>query len=203
MPSPTVPTARHALTTVARDDARLRAVVGPTVPLDRALAGVAELARHMPDVAVEVARTRDAERHVAEGSADVALLRAPVHDHSLSWTVTTREPRVALVPAGHPLAGARRALVTDLRGTEILEPADDVLGLGRPLAEVEALLALVAAGRAVAVVPRGLAAAVAPVVTGVPLPTTMPSTIVVAHRRAPGTAVAAYVDAVLDASGGT
>jgi DNA-binding transcriptional LysR family regulator len=202
MRSPTVLTAPPAAPTIALDRTRLRAAVGPTVPLDRALAGVATLARRMPDVAVDVERTREAERRLTDGYADVALLRAPVHDRSLSWAVTAREPRMALVAADHPLARAGHARVMDLRGAEILEPADDALGLGRPLSEVEELLALVAAGRAVAVVPRGLATAAPPVVTGVPLPTAMPSTIVVAHRRAPEPATAAYVDAVLEAAAG-
>jgi hypothetical protein len=34
---------------------------------------------------------------VAAGCADVALLRVPVHDRSLSWVVAARKPRVALV----------------------------------------------------------------------------------------------------------
>jgi DNA-binding transcriptional LysR family regulator len=183
----------------AAGPAQVRVAVGPTVPLSGALAAVAALSRCMPDVAVDVRRTSEPERRVTTGSADAALLRAPLHDRSLSWAVAFREPRVALVPASHRLACAPRAKVADLWGAEILEPWDDALGVGRPVATVEELLTHVACGRGFAVVPRELAARVPSALAAVPLPTALPSTVVVAYRAAfAGAATSAYVDAVVE-----
>jgi DNA-binding transcriptional LysR family regulator len=176
----------------------LRIAVGPTVPLARALAGVVALAGRVPDAGIEVEVTTEAERRLAAGHADAALLRAPVHDPGLSWAVAAREPRVALVVASHPLARATRARMADLAGTEILESDDDALGLGRPVASVDELLTRVAAGRGVAVVPSGLAASLPAAIVAVPLLNAMPSTIVVAHRVAAAPLASAYVDAVVE-----
>jgi DNA-binding transcriptional LysR family regulator len=183
--------------------ATLRVVVGPTIPLDRALAPVAVLSRAAPEVGVAVERSADAEWRVAAARADVALVRGPVHAPTLVWAVASREPRVALVVAAHPLAQAGHAKVSDLAGIEILEPSDDALGLGQRIGAVEELLTRVAAGRAIAVVPRDLSTGVPEPLVAVPLPNAIPSTIVVAQRTEPGAgaAAAAYVDAVLHRNG--
>jgi DNA-binding transcriptional LysR family regulator len=177
---------------------RVRVAIGATVPLDRALAAVGALARRAPDVSVDVIRAEAPERLVAQGRVDVAFVRGPLRDRSLSHAVVETEARVALVPAVHRLARAEQATVAELLDDELLEPRDGAIGAGRPTDSIEELLARVAAGRAVAVVPRGLVGDLAPEIAVVRLRDALPSPIVIAHRgEAAGPATATYIAAVL------
>jgi DNA-binding transcriptional LysR family regulator len=51
---------------------------------------------------------------VREGAADVAILRAPFDQRGLDAELLLTEPRVAVLPAGHPLAGQPELRRTDL-----------------------------------------------------------------------------------------
>jgi DNA-binding transcriptional LysR family regulator len=54
-----------------------------------------------------------------DGRADVALLRSPFDDQGLDSQTLVVEPRLAVLPAGHRLAGRRRLRLTDLKGEPI------------------------------------------------------------------------------------
>jgi DNA-binding transcriptional LysR family regulator len=180
---------------------RVRVAVGATVALDRALAAVSTLARRAPAVRVEIIRAAGAERLMAEGRIDVAFLRGPLPHSSLSHAVVDTEARVALVPAVHRLARAERATIAELLGDELLEPHEGAIGAGVPTDSMEELLARVAAGRAVALVPEGLVGDLAPAIAVVALGDAPPSAIVMAHRREPSGPAGAYVAAVLETRG--
>lgn len=53
---------------------------------------------------------------VRSGAADVAILRAPFDQRGLDTEVLLAEPRVAVLPAGHRLAGRRELRRADLAG---------------------------------------------------------------------------------------
>jgi DNA-binding transcriptional LysR family regulator len=53
---------------------------------------------------------------VRSGAADVAVLRAPFDQRGLDTEVLLAEPRVAVLPAGHRLAGRRELRRADLAG---------------------------------------------------------------------------------------
>jgi DNA-binding transcriptional LysR family regulator len=50
-----------------------------------------------------------------DGTLDLALLRPPVHERELRVEVLRREPLVAVLPAGHPLAAAEAIPLAELR----------------------------------------------------------------------------------------
>lgn len=56
----------------------------------------------------------DQVRALQDGDVDVAILRPPVDTPDVEVEVLFEEPRVAMVPDGHPLASARTAWVADL-----------------------------------------------------------------------------------------
>ena len=70
-----------------------------------------ELGRAHPELAVEVLRTGwDTQTAVLhEGRADVSYVRLPVDRHRLQLEPLFSEPRVAVLPIDHPLAGKDRS----------------------------------------------------------------------------------------------
>ncbi|MEU4393539.1 LysR substrate-binding domain-containing protein [Kribbella sp. NPDC023855] len=107
-----------------------------------------------------------------DGRADVALLRSPFDDLGLDSETLVVEPRLAVLPAAHRLAGRRRLRLADLKGEPIprwkgaaasdtayytgCDGAEDSDGPladvpeGPLVASVEQLLEVVALGQAVA-----------------------------------------------------
>ncbi|WP_327098166.1 LysR substrate-binding domain-containing protein [Nocardia vinacea] len=135
------------------------------------------------------------------GDIDVALLRPPVADSSLTVTPLRRDRLVAALPAGHALARRRRVRPTDLRDVDLIIHAADrrsvmfdvVLRLFRDagieprirheVGETSTLITLVAGGLGAAIVPEAVTALTLDGVTYRPL--TGPATTVelaVAHR---------------------
>ncbi|WUH94846.1 LysR substrate-binding domain-containing protein [Streptomyces sp. NBC_00433] len=117
-----------------------------------------------PGVSVEVRRLEwdDQAEAVLDGRVDVAYVRLPVVEPGLALTPLYGEPRMAALPAGHPLAARERLTAADLAAqTEILhlcvnpEAADP----RQPSAvrTVEEKLEYVAAGRGVTCLPRSAA----------------------------------------------
>ncbi|GIM88347.1 LysR family transcriptional regulator [Paractinoplanes toevensis] len=110
------------------------------------------------------------------GEIDLALLRPPVADPSLTVTPLRRDRLVVAVPAGHPLAARPDVRITDLRDAALIVHSADrrsvmyglVLGLFRDagldprirheVGETSTLITLVAGGLGVAVVPEPVTA---------------------------------------------
>ncbi|GAA2123062.1 LysR substrate-binding domain-containing protein [Actinomadura napierensis] len=110
------------------------------------------------------------------GAIDLALLRPPIADLSLTVLPLRRDRLVVAVPADHPLAALPRVGVTDIADTDLIVHSADrrsvmydvVLGLFRDAAveprirhevgETSTLITLVAGGLGVAVVPEPVTA---------------------------------------------
>ncbi|MFA1546898.1 LysR family transcriptional regulator [Actinomadura chokoriensis] len=106
------------------------------------------------------------------GEIDLALLRPPIADPSLTVLPLRRDRLVVAVPADHPLAALRQVGVTDLADVDLIVHSADrrsvmydvVLGLFRDtgaeprirheVGETSTLITLVAGGLGVAVVPE-------------------------------------------------
>lgn len=86
-----------------------------------------------PDTAVELRHLEwdHQEEPVLDGRVDVAYLRPPVAEAGLAVTALYREPRVAVLPADHRLAGKPVVSVADL-AEELLLPAPGIEPLGSP-----------------------------------------------------------------------
>jgi DNA-binding transcriptional LysR family regulator len=87
-----------------------------------------------PDVSVELRHLEwdQQELPILDGRVDVAYLRPPVVADGLTLVALYTEPRVALLPADHRLAGKSSVTVSDL-SAELLLPAHgiDLGGAGR------------------------------------------------------------------------
>ena len=110
------------------------------------------------------------------GEIDLALLRPPIADLSLSVLPLRRDRLVVAAPADHPVAALRQVGVTDLRDADLIVHSADrrsvmydvVLGLFRDagveprirheVGETSTLITLVAGGLGVAVVPEPVTA---------------------------------------------
>ena len=54
------------------------------------------------------------------GQVDVALVRGPITDPAIRWTVVDNERRLAAVPADHRLAGRSEVSLADLSGETLI-----------------------------------------------------------------------------------
>ncbi len=147
---------------------------GP-VPLPATLA---EFQRRHPAVEITLRDTTSEElvQWLDEGTVDVALVSfAPEQlPERVHGTLVTREPVVALMPAGHPLAGRRRVsleglagepLVTFPRGSGMRDTIEDgfrAAGLARPVVTAETIdplitIELVGQGIGVSLLPQSAA----------------------------------------------
>ncbi len=126
-----------------------------------------------PDLEVEVIRTTwdDQVDVLHDGRADVSIVRLPIDQAGLSLRPLFEEPRVAMVPSDHRLAGKPMIEITDLADEHLLQDPDAVpewrdiaveLRRGRPkpvtaYRSVEEKLEHVAAGRGVSIIPLSVA----------------------------------------------
>jgi DNA-binding transcriptional LysR family regulator len=126
-----------------------------------------------PELSVEVLRTsrEDQAAVLLDGRADVSYVRLPVDQHGLQLRTILREPNVAVLPAGHQLAGKETISLADLAGEHLLQDPDLVPGWRAVAAEwrgrsdvpppvthaVEEKLERVAAGRGFVVLPQSTA----------------------------------------------
>ncbi|MEU3302812.1 LysR substrate-binding domain-containing protein [Streptomyces sp. NPDC006678] len=84
-------------------------------------------ARH-PELSVQVVRTSwgDQVQGVHEGLLDVSFVRLPVDHRGLELRPLFREPRVAVLPADHRLAGKESIVIADLAPERLLQDPDAV-----------------------------------------------------------------------------
>ncbi len=135
-------------------------------------AAVRALSRRHPELVVDVVRTSwtDQVEVVRNGRVDVSFVRLPVDRRGLRVRPLFEEPRVAVLPAGHRLAGAGSVSMARLGGERLLQCPElvpewrDLPGArerrrARPLAEtVEEKLEYVAAREGMVVLPLSVAA---------------------------------------------
>ncbi|MFJ9694164.1 LysR family transcriptional regulator [Kitasatospora sp. NPDC101183] len=86
-------------------------------------AAVRALSLRHPELVVDVVRTSwvDQARVVLDGRVDVSFVRLPVDLRGLRVRPLFEEPRVAVLPAGHRLAGAGSVSMGQLRGERLLQ----------------------------------------------------------------------------------
>ncbi|QIQ01120.1 LysR family transcriptional regulator [Streptomyces liangshanensis] len=84
-------------------------------------------ARH-PGLTVDVLRTswEDQTQAVRDGRVDVSFVRMPADRSDLSLRPLFSEPRVAVLPRGHRLAGKQSVDIADLAGERLLQDPDAV-----------------------------------------------------------------------------
>jgi DNA-binding transcriptional LysR family regulator len=127
-----------------------------------------------PELTVEVLRTSRADQAAVlhDGRADVSYVRLPVDRHGLQLRTLLREPNVAVLPAGHRLAGKETISLADLADEHLLQHPDIVPEWRAVATEwrgrshvpplrithaVEEKLEQVAAGRGIVVLPESVA----------------------------------------------
>ena len=159
-------------------------------------ATVRELRRHRPDAEITTRHLscRDVEA-LADERVDALIVRAPLPPSAgdVSTTPLYEEPRVLVVPRGHPLAGRASVTAEELAGQEEapcpFETTDwtsyRLLGAGvPPIESYEDKLELVASGRAIAVIPVGdRRSSLRPDLVTVPIEDAPPSRVVLVSRR--------------------
>jgi DNA-binding transcriptional LysR family regulator len=176
-------------------------------------------ARH-PDVAIDLLRVYwdDQTEVLLDGRADVAFVHLPVDHEGLELLPVRSEPRVAVLPVGHPAAGEPEISIAELADDPVIiqrgatpvwqafhnvDPRPDGRQPrpGPAVDNLEEKLQHVAAGRAISFVPASVAAAFAqPGIAYVPVTDIPPIKICLAWKSGPPSPlVAAFVNAVTDA----
>jgi DNA-binding transcriptional LysR family regulator len=126
-----------------------------------------------PDISVEVLRTdwTDQIRVLHDGRADIGYVRMPVDLTGLQSSLLFTEPRVAVLPTSHRLAGKEKVSIHDLADEHLLQHPEAVPewrtvatelrdGRRRTVVDarsVEEKLERVAAGRGFSVLPQSTA----------------------------------------------
>lgn len=187
---------RRRVTVAARGSQRLtvgfRAGIAVT-PATRAFE-----ARH-PDVAVDVKRIEwdDQAAMLLDGRIDVGYVRLPIDEAGLRVVPLYTEPRVAVLPAGHRLAGKEEVTEADLAGEPLVWHADPSTqptrrphpDAGYLVRGVDETLEHVAAGRGISFLARSATVFYShPDISYVPIPDLAPDQVclaVAASRTSP------------------
>jgi DNA-binding transcriptional LysR family regulator len=173
-----------------------------------------------PDVALDMLRVywHDQTEVLLDGRADVAFVHLPVDGEGLELLPVRSEPRVAVLPLGHPAAGKPEISIAELADDPVIiqrgatpswqafhnvDPRPDGRQ-PRPGPQVDNLeekLQHIAAGTAISFVPASVASVVAqPGIAYVPVTDIPPIKICLAWKSGPPSPlVAAFVQAVTDA----
>jgi DNA-binding transcriptional LysR family regulator len=95
---------------------RLRLGYSPGALMDVIRPVLDAFAEVRPDVEVLLRESgfTDPSGGLADGHADVAIIRPPISAHGVEWAALAHDERVALLPAGHRLAGEESIAVADL-----------------------------------------------------------------------------------------
>ncbi|AGP59426.1 LysR family transcriptional regulator [Streptomyces rapamycinicus] len=179
---------RRRVSVAARGSQRL--VVGfragiPVIPAARAFE-----ARH-PDVVVDVQRIEwdDQAPMLLDGRIDVGYVRLPIDEAGLRVAPLYTEPRVAVLPAGHRLAGKQEVTEADVAGEPLVWHADPSTqptrrphpDAGYLVRGVDETLEHVAAGRGISFLARSATVFYShPDVTYVPIPDLAPDQVCLA-----------------------
>ncbi|HEY2172325.1 MAG TPA: LysR substrate-binding domain-containing protein [Mycobacteriales bacterium] len=115
--------ARRRVTLAARGGRRL--MVGFRAGVAVAPA-VQQFATRHPDVVVDVQRIEadDQATMLLDGRIDVGYVRLPIDETGLRVVPVYTEPRMAVLPTGHRLAGKEQATQADLAGEPLLWDSD-------------------------------------------------------------------------------
>ena len=146
--------------------------------------------RH-PDVLVDLRRIEgdDQAAMLLDGRIDIGYVRLPIDEAGLRVTPLYTEPRVAVLPAGHRLAGKDQIAEADLAGEPVLWPADaSTQPTKRPHPDagylvrgVDETLEHVAAGRGISFLARSATVFYShPEVSYVPIPDLTPDQVCLA-----------------------
>ncbi|MER7926009.1 MULTISPECIES: LysR substrate-binding domain-containing protein [unclassified Streptomyces] len=144
-----------------------------------------------PDVVVDVQRIEgdDQAAMLLDGRIDVGYVRLPIDETGLRVTPLYTEPRVAVLPAGHRLAGKEEVTEEDLadeplvwHGDPSTQPTKRPLpNAGYPVRGVDETLEHVAAGRGVSFLARSASVFYShPDVVYVPIPHLTPDQVCLA-----------------------
>ncbi|MFB7438177.1 LysR family transcriptional regulator [Streptomyces mirabilis] len=179
---------RRRVSAAARGNRRL--MVGfragiPVIPAARAFED-----RH-PDVVVDVQRIEgdDQAAMLLDGRIDVGYVRLPIDEAGLRVTPLYTEPRVAVLPAGHRLAGKEEVTEADLAGEPLVWHGDPstqptkrpLPNAGYPVRGVDETLEHVAAGRGISFLARSASVFYShPDVVYVPIPELAPDQVCLA-----------------------
>ncbi|MEV5850071.1 LysR substrate-binding domain-containing protein [Streptomyces sp. NPDC051985] len=111
-----------------------------------------------PDVQASARRVEwdDQEQLLLDGTVDIAYVRLPVRESGLELRPLYSEPRVAMLPDRHRLAGKQEISLADLDGEQWLRYNDPRPG-DLPVRTIEEKFECVAAGTAITMVPRSAA----------------------------------------------
>ncbi|MFJ1997931.1 LysR family transcriptional regulator [Streptomyces asiaticus] len=161
----------------------------PVIPAARAFE-----ARH-PDVVVDVQRIEweDQAPMLLDGRIDVGYVRLPIDEAGLRVTPLYTEPRVAVLPAGHRLAGKEEVTEADLAGEPLVWHADPSTqptrrphpNAGYLVRGVDETLEHVAAGRGISFLARSATVFYShPDVIYVPIPDLAPDQVCLAVAAA-------------------
>ncbi|MCA1217495.1 LysR family transcriptional regulator [Streptomyces sp. 8L] len=162
-------------------------------------AAVELFATRHPDVIVDVQRIEgdDQAPMLLDGRIDVGFVRLPIDEAGLRVTPLYTEPRVAVLPVGHRLAGKERITEADLAGEPLVWDADTSTqptrrphpNAGYLVRGVDETLEHVAAGRGISFLARSATVFYShPNVSYVPVPELAPDQVclaVAASRASP------------------
>uniref|UniRef100_A0AAU2VRP2 LysR substrate-binding domain-containing protein n=1 Tax=Streptomyces sp. NBC_00008 TaxID=2903610 RepID=A0AAU2VRP2_9ACTN len=188
--------ARHRVTVAARGSQRL--MVGFRAGIAVAPA-VRQFATRHPSVIVDVQRIEwgDQATMLLDGRIDVGYVRLPIDEAGLHVTPLYSEPRVAVLPTGHRLAGREQITEAEVAGEPLVWHADTSTqptrrphpNAGYLVHGVDETLEHVAAGRGISFLARSATVFYShPDISFVPIPDLAPDQVclaVAASRASP------------------
>jgi DNA-binding transcriptional LysR family regulator len=187
---------RRRVTVAAHGGRRLTVGFRAGIPVTPA---VRQFATRHPNVIVDVQRIEwdDQATMLLDGRIDVGYVRLPIDETGLRVTPLYTEPRVAVLPAGHRLAGKEQITEADLAGEPLVWQMDTSTqptrrphpNAGYLVRGIDETLEHVAAGRGISFLARSATVFYShPEVSYVPMPDLAPDQVclaVAASRTSP------------------